>query len=257
MSIAWNWFVSQDYWVIFVGVSLIPVASSLVLFWVGTRPFVAALVRPPDIAMAYLGTITLLFALFSAFMMDDIWRRESRVVEIITQEALSIQSIIDLSDTCGAPCGAIRANAQRYAQLLVDHEWNIEWSEQSPLAHKELVSMVPLLGTLDKDAAVSNAVRSGLYAGYRDLQQQHTERYAIITFDMAPHRWIMVTLLGVLTQIALMTLHAGRPNALATVLCVFTVAFISMLTYTASLAWPTADETVLPPALLQRILPAG
>ena len=253
----WNWFVSQDYWIIFVGVSLIPVASSLMLFWIGTRPFVVDLVRPPDIAMAYLGTVTLLFALFAAFMMGDIWRRESSVVEVITQEALSIQSILDLSDACGAPCGGIHGNAQRYAQLLVDHEWNVEWSEQSPLVHKELESMVPMLGTIDRDPAVSNAVRSGLYAAYQDLQHQRAERYSIINFDMAPHRWIMVTLLGVLTQISLMTLHAGRPNALGTVLCVFTLAFVAMLTYTASLAWPTADETVLPPALLERILRSG
>lgn len=250
---AWNWFVSQDEWVIVAGVSVIPVASALLIFFLGRPARVGAYFQPDLISMAYLGAITLLFSLFSAFMLGDIWQREAAISDLVYKEAQELRLIADLGVICGAPCEAIAGASRSYAAALVDLEWNEEWSDASPLSQQRLEAIVPLLAELEANAAVGSSVRSGLLGAYDQLQRLRSERYALINYDMAPHRWVMITLLGVLTQIAIASLNVGRPVALATVLGVFTAAFVAVLAYTALLAWPTVEETVLPPALLRQI----
>lgn len=249
---AWHWFVSQDEWFIVAGLAILPILSAVVIFWVARSACVKALITPSEISVSYIGAITLLFSLFSAFMLGDIWHRETAVSDLVYKEAQALLDVADLSVICGAPCAPIAAAGRRYANLLIELEWNEEWSEPAAQSQSQLDAMVPLLAELEIQG-LSPAIRSGLLAAYRELRQVRSERYALVNYDMAPHRWAMIMILGILTQIALASLNVGRPASLIVVLGVFTVAFVAILAYTAYLAWPTVEETVLPPSVLKQI----
>jgi hypothetical protein len=251
MTAFWQWLVPQPVWVILVVVGAIPIATGLVVFALAVSPPVVRRIKPQEIAPPYLGAVTLLFALFASLMMGDIWHRETRVGEIVQAEAQSLRAALDIAAVCGAPCDDARAATYGYARLLANQEWTRSWVHLSPLADAGLDHLLSSLKAIDTD----NAARTSLLAQHQQLRRLRSERYGIMNFDMAPHRWNMIIMLGVLTQLVLASVHVGRRTALIVVLGLFTAAFVVTLVYMAELAWPAADATVISPEDLHHILP--
>lgn len=253
MTAFWQWLVPQQVWVILLVVGAIPIITGLAVYLLALSPPVVRWIKPQEIAPPYLGAVTLLFALFASLMMGDIWHRETRVGEIVQEEAQGLRSALDTAAVCGAPCNDTREAVYGYARLLSNQEWSRNWHHLSPLADAGLDRILSSLTTID----AGNGARASLLALHQQLRHLRSERYGIMNFDMAPHRWNMLIALGVLTQLVLASVHVGRRTALIVVLGLFTAAFVLTIVYMAELAWPAADQTVISPEDLQRILSAA
>ena len=244
----------EYYWMVVVIIASIPLLTGTVVYWIAMRPSVIAGFRPGDLAASYLGAIALPFALFLAFMISDIWARETRYAQTVLQEVQRIDAIHDISRICGRGCDPVDDALGAYARALSTYEWDEGWIEENAEVMKVFDRLINAVATAEQTGAVPPHLRSALVTGQTELRRLRTDRHFILHADLAPHRWIVVLTLGLLTQIAMAALHIGRRPQLLLSLSTFSLAFAVVLAYTVALAWPTVDESIIPSNELARLL---
>lgn len=245
----------DDYFAWFVAaVGVLPLLTGALCYWGALRPRVVAAFDPRDLQTSYLPALTLPFALFLAFMVSDIWNRETRYAQTVLQEVQKLDAMLDIARVCGPGCAAADEAVNAYARALSHYEWDEGWVHLQPEASRAFGDLATAVAAAEADNSVASHVRSALLAGQLDLRRLRTDRYFILHADLAPHRWLVVLLLGVLSQVGLAALHVGRRPQLRLALATFSIAFSVTLAYTVGLAWPTVDESIIPSEELQRIL---
>lgn len=253
MALAWM-FVSDHFPLFVVFSGCIPLLTGLLCYWAATRFRVVTYFDPKDMQATYLGAITLPFSLFLAFMIGDIWSRESRYAQTVLQEVQKLDSMLDTARVCGTPCQPVDDAVGAYARSLALHEWDEGWVAPHAEVTTQLDEVMVAIAIVEADAAVPTHIRNWLLTAQSDLRRLRTDRYFILHSDLAPHRWVVVLLLGLLSQIGLAALHVGRRPQLALCLTTFSLAFALTFSYTITLAWPTVDESIIPSEQLKRIL---
>ncbi|WP_210255183.1 hypothetical protein [Ancylobacter pratisalsi] len=250
----WTQLVVDEFWLFVSLVFLGPLLTGGIAYYVAMRPSMIAWLDPKLFSPTYLGALTLPFSLFLAFMIGDIWNRETHYAQTVLEEAQSIDAMLDLTGVCGQPCQGVDDALRTYARNLSANEWNQGWVEPAPVVVAAMDSVVVAIAQAEAQGAAAPHIRSALMAGKAELRRLRTDRYFILHADLAPHRGFVVVLLGILSQIGLAALHIGRRQQLIVSLLTFSLAFSVTLAYTATLAWPTVDESIIPAEELQRIL---
>lgn len=247
-------FVSQYFplFVAFVGV--VPLVTGWLCYWGAMRPRAIAVFHPKDLQTSYLGALTLPFALFLAFMVSDIWMRENRYAQTVLQEVQRLDAMLDTAKVCGPTCAPVDEAVSAYARALSKYEWDEGWVSPHPDVSNRFNQVVAAVAAVEAGPTVPSHMRSALLAGQIDLRRLRTDRYFILHADLAPHRWVVVLLLGLLSQIGLAALHVGKKPQLVLGMTTFSIAFAVTLAYTVALAWPTVDESIIPSEDLRRIL---
>lgn len=247
-------FVSHYFplYVIFVG--MVPLLIGWLCYWVAMRPRIVATFNPRDLQTSYLGALTLPFALFLAFMVSDFSKRETRYAQTVLEEVQKLDAMLDTTRVCGLICAPVDAAVGAYARTLAGHEWDEGWVYPHPEVSRTFKELVDAVATVESQTAVASYLRGALLAGQIDLRRLRTDRYFILHADLAPHRWIVVLGLGVLSQIGLAALHVGKRPQLVIGMTTFSIAFAMTLVYTVALAWPTVDESIIPSEELRRVL---
>nr|WP_245404617.1 hypothetical protein [Ancylobacter gelatini] len=218
------------------------------------RPAVVRSFRPGDLATSHLGALTVPFALFLAFMVGDIWQRGNQFAETLLHEVQRIEAMRDLLWLCGAECVPVTDALRSYARALAQHEWQAGWTEPHLAVSTLFDTLSARLAALKDSAVISDQLRNALVVGQGELRRLRTDRYFILHAELAPYRWTVVFVLGVLSQVGIAALHVGRRPQLIVGLATFSLAFAVTLSYTVSLAWPTVDTGIIPAQELRRIL---
>ncbi|HSI39243.1 MAG TPA: hypothetical protein VLA00_01710 [Xanthobacteraceae bacterium] len=246
--------VRREYWLVIAVVTLVPALFALLAYRVAmSRRFVAWL-RIEEPSPAFLGALTLPFALFFAFMISDIWNREHQLARAVQQESQRLMSGLDLVALCGAPCKPAGDAIHDYARVLSDTEWAPGWVPLQPQAEAALMRILKELVGLEQNPQASPAVRSGLVSMLSALRALRSERHGLLHVELGPRRGMMVLLLGFITQFGIAVTNAGRRAGLMVALSTFTLAFVVTLNYAITVGWPTVDETIIPAADLARLL---
>lgn len=234
----------------------IPLLAGWACYWVAMRPRLIAVFNPRDLQTSYLGALTLPFALFLAFMVSDIWNRETRYAQTVLQEVQRLDAMLDIARVCGPTCAPIDDAVGAYARALSLHEWDEGWVRPHPEVSTAFDGLVRAVSKSEAgaDAEVPAYIRNALLAAQLDLRRLRTDRYFILHADLAPHRWIVVMVLGLLSLIGLAALHVGKRYQLIIGLTTFAIAFSTTLAYTVALSWPTVDESIVPSEELRRVL---
>lgn len=247
-------FVSQ-YFPLFVAfVGLVPLFTGWLCYWIAMRPRAIAIFNPKDLQTSYLGALTLPFALFLAFMVSDIWTRENRYAQTVLQEVQKLDAMLDVARVCGPACAPVDTAVNVYARALSEYEWDEGWIYPHPDVSRTFDALIGTITAAEADTTVASHIRSTLLSGQIELRRLRTDRYFILHADLAPHRWLVVLMLGLLSQIGLAALHVGKRPQLVLGMVTFSIAFAVTLCYTVALAWPTVDESIIPSEELRRIL---
>lgn len=250
----WMQLAVGDYWVLVALFALVPLATGLVIYWVAMLPRFIDWFHPKELATSYLGALTLPFALFLAFMMSDIWQRETKFAQTVLQEVQRLDAMLDVARICGAPCQAVDDALGAYARSLSQNEWDEGWTYPQAAVSARFEALVDTITQVEMRSDVAGHLRSALLMGQGELRRLRTDRYFILHVDLAPHRWAVVLLLGILSQVGLAALHVGKKPQLIISLATFSIAFGVTLAYTVALAWPTVDENIIPREELTRVL---
>jgi len=246
--------VGEYFWIFVTLIGLLPLATGWLCYWVAMRPKAVEGFHPRDLQTSYLGALTLPFALFLAFMVSDIWNRETRYAQTVLSEVQKLDAMIDTARVCGPACAQVESAVGIYARALSHYEWDEGWVAPHEAVSRAFDGLIAAISSAEAETTVATHLRSALLAGQIELRRLRTDRYFILHADLAPHRWIVVLLLGFLSQVGLAALHVGRRPQLVLGMVTFSVAFAVTLAYTIALAWPTVDESIIPSDELARIL---
>ncbi len=250
----WMQLAVGDYWVLVALFAFIPLLTGLVICRVAMLRRFVEWFHPKELATSYLGALTLPFALFLAFMMSDIWQRETKFAQTVLQEVQRLDAMLDVARVCGAPCQAVDDAIGAYARALSRDEWDEGWTYPQASVSARFDALTDTIAKVEASGEVAGHLRAALLTGQGELRRLRTDRYFILHVDLAPHRWAVVLMLGVLSQIGLAALHVGKKPQLILSVATFSVAFSVTLAYTVALAWPTVDENIIPREELTRVL---
>jgi hypothetical protein len=155
-------------------------------------------------------SVAILFALFAAFLANDVQRRNTQAQAAVFREADAIREMLRLSEALGERAEPVKRAALDYLQFVL--------SEELP-AMRQHGSVAGKLG------ALRTLGHTTMLRGLAIVREARLERLTLAGDISAPLNWLAVIALGVLTQIAVavVQLDKVRPQALA--LFVFTTAF--------------------------------
>jgi hypothetical protein len=226
-----------DWWLSsgIAGIVLIPFVAlyliAVLIVWVThispARLYFASCV---GITGPFFTSVAILFALFAAFLANDVQRRNTQAQSAVFREADAIREILRLSEALGEHAEPVKRAAIGYLQFVL--------SEELP-AMRQRGSIADNLGALRTlghallappfTASTSAPVQTTMLRGLAIVREARLERLTLAGDISAPLNWLAVIALGVLTQIAVavVQLDKVRPQALA--LFVFTTAFATTI----------------------------
>jgi hypothetical protein len=189
------------------------------------RPFFASCI---GVTGPFFGSVAILFALFAAFLANDVWRQIERAQTALAREADGVRTILRLAEAEGGPGKPLTVAVVGYSRSVMDSEWSAmrqgkEAAETVDALHKLALAVV----NPQVFAGAPPALHQAVVDAFVEIRQARTDRIAISTRHGASINWLAMVILGILTQVAVAVVHLDkiRPQVLA--LCVFTAAFAS------------------------------
>ena len=171
-------------------------------------------------------SVAILFALFAAFLANDVQRRNTQAQSAVFREAEGIRAILRLSEALGEHAEPVDRAALGYLKFVLNEElpaMRRSGSVADNLGALRTLGVALLAPSLT--ASTPAPVQTAMLQGLVTVQEARLERLTLAGDISAPLNWLAVIALGILTQIAVavVQLDKVRPQALA--LFVFTTAF--------------------------------
>lgn len=216
-----------------LGVVLVPFvvlyAVAILICWVThkspARPFFASCI---GIAGPFFGCVAILFALFAAFLANDVQRRSANAEAAVFREADAIETMLRLSEAVGKEADPIRRAALGYLKVVLEQELP-EMRRRGAIPDRP--AEMRNLSVAVLTAAIPRAVQAPMLDSLVAVREARLVRRTLSGDISSPAHWLAVIVLGVLTQIAVAVVQLDklRPQALA--LFVFTTAFATTIAF--------------------------
>jgi hypothetical protein len=206
------------------------------------RPFFEGCI---GIAGPFFASVAVLFGLFSAFLANDIQRRNSELNVAVFREADGVRTILRLAEAQGAIGHPIMAAAFAYAQAVLTKEWPA--MGQADGAHEDLGALrVLTLAVLAPDIAsnLSIAAQQALLDGLLEVRNARLARMTLASAAVDRMNWLAMLILGVLTQVAIAVVQLDRMRPQALALVVFTTAFAATVVMIGLAGRPISAERI-------------
>jgi hypothetical protein len=240
-----------------VGIILVPFVL-LYLVMVGlvwlmhlspARPFFASCT---GVGAPFFVSVGVLFALFAAFLSNDVQQRGARARAAVFREADGVRTILRLTEALGKPGDRLKGAALAYVQSVLADDGagrnDGAAEELGPLRDLSAAALAPEIA-----AAAPQAAHQAILDALVQIRQARLERITLTGGTSAPLNWIAMLILGVLTQVAVAVVHLDRMRPQALALFVFTTAFATTVALIGLGERPFAsqiDEAPLRAALL-------
>ena len=211
--------------------------------------------RLDGVVAPYFGAVGILFALLTSFLAGDIGDRNRQAARAVQAESGELRNVFTLSVASASDMRAIRAAWADYVKAVIDDDWKaMERGEQAAsvnAAYDALLREVsdPKIAT-EAGAAVHEAL---LNAAVR-VGTARSDRLALASDRTNELKWMMVLILGVMTQVAIGLVHLQKRDAQIAALVVFSIAAVVTLGLIAMQERPFAGTVSVAPAPLQELL---
>lgn len=176
----------------------------------------------------FFGCVAILFALFAAFLANDVQRRGADAEAAVFREADSLSTMLRLSEAVGKAADPIRQAVLTYLKVVLEEELP-EMRKHGAIPNK--VGAIRGLSSAVLSAALPPAVQGAMLESLVSVREARLVRQSLSGDISSPYHWFAVIVLGVLTQVAVavVQLDKFRPQALA--LFVFTTAFATTIAF--------------------------
>jgi hypothetical protein len=203
-------------------------------------------------------SVAILFALFAAFLANDVQRRNTQAQTAVFREADGIRTLLRLSEALGEHAEPVKRAALGYLQFVLSEEMPA-LRQRGPIADNlgALRTLGRALLAPSFTASTPPAVQTAMLQGLVVAREARLERLALAGDISAPLNWLAVIALGVLTQIAVavVQLDKVRPQGLA--LFVFTTAFATTVALIGLGERPFSNSNIDVTPLSEAIASAG
>jgi len=253
-----NWWLDQPSWLVLLVLAAGLASTALLVHWVShhgpARRFAASLV---GVQGAFFTSISVLFALFSGFLGNDVWERQRKASRAVQAERDSLLAIGTLSIATVSDMEPIRAALRAYVEAVVTDEWpRMADQGQSDLASQALGELLRQVARPEITAEAGAVAHSALVDLTLRVRTARNDRLAISGTDYDAEKWATVLMLAVLTQIGISLVQLDRMRPQAAALCAFTAAAIVTLGTLAVRERPFDGSRPIRPIAIQEVLQA-
>jgi hypothetical protein len=179
---------------------------------------------------AIIGTVSLLFGLFAAFLANDIWSRNQAAHEAVVAEGDAIRNLARLSEGNDQATEAMRASLADYVRTAIDKDWplmQIGKRSLEVLPKVKAISALIVTGAVGK--AVGPVVQGKMLDAFTQLREKRQTRTILAESRTFTIKWHALILFGFLTQLAITLTHLTKPKPMLLSHLVFGCALATCL----------------------------
>ena len=187
----------------------------------------------------------------TGFVASDTWERERQAERAVQSEADNVLAVYDLSIATASDMSAIRDALHRYVDAVVTDEWpRMAQGGVSSKASEALGALLQEVATprIATDSGVP--AQTALLNTVLRIRADRGTRLALNQHRTDSTKWLVLIILGVLTQTAIGIVHLERRRAQLAALLIFTAALISTLGLIAAHEWPFDGPVAVNPTAL-------
>lgn len=178
----------------------------------------------------YFAALALLFGLFASLTAGDVWQRVSKANAQITSEANAMRNLLRITDAMEKP----ELQVNQILHDYIDSEILIEGMIKQ--AGEVKINVSPAVEALFKIAVnpqnfPSIVVQAEFFKSVVELRSARFERLEANKTHLALYKIYILTLFGVLTQVAIAFCHSGNYRALLCSVMLFSIAFSSAMVF--------------------------
>lgn len=238
-----------------IGAAILPFVFSALLYWASQHSPAAPWCRDcSGLVAPFFAAISILFALFAAFLGNDVWERVRTGTHSLEQEFSAVSSISHIAAALGDEGQAVRSNARRYVEVTLEAELSGSGVYRSVAADRALRDLLIAILSLESSRSDIAVLQNAMLSDHERVSTARGTRRNIAETHSDPHKWAAVIILGFLTQLALTLNHVEKPRPLIAALTVFSLAFATVLVTLRLHERPVASP---PPETLQQIQEIG
>lgn len=229
--------------------STIGIFASLAVLYFGVTALLAILTfRSPltrpihslgGVVSPFFNAIAILFALLTGFLANDVGDRNRLANRAVQAEAGELRNIYTLSIASASDMAEIRTALKAYVASVITDEWPAmaegKLSPRTSAAYDDLLRKV-------SDPAIAAESGAAIHAALLNvtvrMSTTRNERLALASDHTNDLKWIVVILLGLITQVSIALVHLEQPRAFMTALLVFATAAVITLGFIALQEYP-------------------
>ncbi|HET7848978.1 MAG TPA: DUF4239 domain-containing protein [Pseudolabrys sp.] len=231
------------------------VAALLIAWLTFGKPFVDRVRAIDGVVAPFFGAASVLFALLTGFLANDIATRNAQALRAVQVEANELQNVFTLSVASASDMRSIRAALLAYVKSAIADDWpameNDEGAAKTEAAYSELLHEVsdPKIAKESGEAVHAALLNATVRAG-----TARSDRIALASDRTTSFKWEVVLVLGVITQISIAIVHLQRRGAQIAALTVFSAAVVVTLGLIALQERPFGGAFAIAPASLQEFV---
>lgn len=214
----------------FAGLTLLYGATAAIIVAACYGPAHDAVRRLDGIAPPFLGAIAVIFALMAGFLASDIAERNRQATRAVQMETAELRNVFTLSVASNGDMRSIRAAWTDYINAVAGEEWKtMARGDSAPAADRAFDALLrgisdPAIG---RDAG--NAVHVALLGAAIRVSTARSDRLSIASDSTSAVKWLVVLILGVMTQIGIGAVHLTRRAAQIGALAIFSLTAVISL----------------------------
>jgi hypothetical protein len=171
--------------------------------------------------------IATLFALYSAFLANDVWRTYEKAQAAVTHEQQGIRELLRLAEAMGPQGQRLRELTIAFGRASAPPDLAGRPARPVPAASVRWLLNESLFGSV---AQAGPQVQTAARDAIKDMRAGYLDRVEILTSTVGQGKWSVVFIFGVLTQIALVAVHFGNARASMFIVTLFSIAMtVSMV----------------------------
>lgn len=168
------------------------------------------------ISQNLLGTLMASFALYTALLINSIWRDRSDALHVVMQEAHAIEQSIMLARHLSVPERTELEGMMRdYVQVVVTREWpNLDDAEKLPFIEPEMRDAMDWVLSLKIATPEDGFLRGQIVAEIGRIEQYRTRRIAIAAQEISLVVWITLFISATIVSTAVAMVHVENKRTL-------------------------------------------
>ena len=202
-------------------------------------PFKRPIQSLGGVVAPFFNGVAILFALLTGFLANDVAVRGRQAYSAVHAEAGELRNVHTLSVASASDMRTIRAALKTYVNSVVNEEWpamdEMKTSPSTASAYDNLLREVSV-PSIAKDSG--QAVHAALLNATVRAGTARNDRLALSSDHTNDLKWLVVIVLGLLTQVGIGLVHLEKPRAFLACLAVFASAAVVTLGLVALQEYP-------------------
>ncbi len=179
---------------------------------------------------AIIGTVSILFGLFAAFLANDIWTRNQVARQAVIDEADAVRNIARLAEGQAEISEQMRNALAEYTKVVIEKDWPLMAQGKRSL---EVLPRVRTISNLILSPQLANGsgpvVQSKMLDAFVVLREKRQTRVIMAESRKLTIKWHALVIFGFLTQLAITITHLTRPRPMLLAHIVFGLALAACL----------------------------